>query len=132
MPMSFRSTLTAGEVWANPFLGPVNHTSTVRVDVSALTTDEVDADGYIKPGTIFKVDGTLITGAAELAYGLTVEAVKVAENNGADLATAPDVDVAVALICAVKRGLLESNLGRALSAHEVEAIGANPAIVLVG
>jgi hypothetical protein len=41
------------------FVGPVDHTDVVRVDVSALTTAEVDADGYLKPGVPFKSDGTL-------------------------------------------------------------------------
>lgn len=63
MPLE-RTTISAGGLnYATPamFVGPANHFDVVRVDVSALSTNEVDADGYLKPSVPFRFDGTLIT-----------------------------------------------------------------------
>jgi hypothetical protein len=62
MPMTFETVSAGGSQYATLglFLGPVHHTEPVRLDVSGLTTDEVDTDGYLKPGTPFKKDGTLV------------------------------------------------------------------------
>lgn len=37
-------------VYGSPFVGPVNHTAPIEVDLSTLTDDEIDARGYLKPG----------------------------------------------------------------------------------
>lgn len=136
MPMTAKKT-AGGGVHANPFVGPINHTVAIRVDVSALTAEMVDTKGYLKPGMILKRDGTPIAApaaAATAGFGVTVEAVKVADSNvAADLAAATDVDVAVAVIGAVNRGLMESNLGRVLNANEIVAFeqAASSPIVLL-
>lgn len=63
MPLE-RTTISAGGLnYATlaMFVGPANHTDVVRVDVSALSTNEVDADGYLKPSVPFRSNGTLVT-----------------------------------------------------------------------
>lgn len=50
MPLRVKTT-AGGEGYSNPFVGPINHTLHVKLDLSTFTTDEVDAYGYIKPGT---------------------------------------------------------------------------------
>lgn len=59
MPMRQRSLATEGEVHPNPFLGPVDHRVAIRVDVSGLTSREVDAYGFLKPGVPLRKNGTL-------------------------------------------------------------------------
>lgn len=122
------TTTSGGDDYGNPFVGPVNHTAAIVVDVSGLTDDEVDANGYLKPGVPLQKDGTLIpedgetpgTGTEQL-YGVVLEATKVADSNvGLDEVTV-DVEVAVALIGAVNQDMIEDNLGRALNADEVRA-----------
>jgi len=123
--MSVTDLTTAGEVHPNPFLGPVNHTVGVLVDVSTLTTDEVDDYGYIKPGVLIQQNGDAITAAAQVAYGAVVEPVKVApagSDNTALAAITTDVEVAVGLWVLLNRDVLEDILGRALDANELAAV----------
>lgn len=63
MPIAI-STNAAGTGYANPLVGPVDHTAHVKVDLSTLTTYEVDADGYLKPGVVLTSGGTLPGGVA--------------------------------------------------------------------
>ncbi len=58
-----RKTIRAGGVSLTnaPFVGPVDHTSSIRVDLSDLGTDEVDTDGVIKPGVPLTKNGKLVT-----------------------------------------------------------------------
>jgi hypothetical protein len=103
----------------NPFRSPINATMQLRVDVSGLTANEVDVDGYLKPGVPLARDGTLV-GAAEAVRGCNVEAVKIAADNApATLAAANDVDVAVATFVVVSQDILEDILGRVLTAAEI-------------
>lgn len=37
-------------VYGSPFVGPVNHTAPIDIDLSTLSDDEIDARGYLKPG----------------------------------------------------------------------------------
>lgn len=119
MPMDVRTVAAAGEVHANPFVGPIDHTVAIRVDVSALDANLVDANGYLKPGVPLQRTGIPIGISPAFVFGCVVEAVKVADNNTTALATAADVDVAVAVVGAVNRAILEDNLGRALTADEL-------------
>lgn len=64
--MTRTSVATAGQDYSSPFVGPVHHTDVVRVDVSALTTNEVDTDGLLKPGVPFKANGLLCSRAPGL------------------------------------------------------------------
>jgi hypothetical protein len=56
MPITVEET-EGGTAYASPFVGPVDHTAHVRVDVSALTTSQVDSKGYLKPGVVLTLDG---------------------------------------------------------------------------
>lgn len=137
MPMSVTET-TGANVYASPFIGPVNHPVHAKVDISALLIDgasgaQVDAKGYLKPGTPFK----LVSGAAvpldatsgEYVYGCVIEATDLG------LATVPPTNTSLAAVTAdpfvalntqglVNRDILEDNLGRALSAAEIAAFAA--------
>lgn len=110
-----------GTSYGNPFISPVNHPANVLIDVSTLTTDEVDSKGYLKPGVPVNKTGDLVT--AGFVYGVTIEATRIAEDN-TDLANAPDVFVAVATIAQVNRDIVEDNLGRALTAAEIAGFDA--------
>lgn len=78
MPLSV-TNVAGGTVHPTPFLGPINHSVPVRVDVSRLSSDEVDAYGFLKPGVILTREGKLAQDAsymisgATLAIGTTVE-----------------------------------------------------------
>lgn len=140
-PITIEQTRTGGMAYANPFVGPLNHTFPVRVDVSALDATLVDARGYLKAGVILQRNGLPIpapTGAAgEVAqpgYGVVVEPIKVAASNAAaDLGAAVDIDVSVAVIGAVNRAIAEDILGRAYHAFELDAFkvnGSSPVVLV--
>ncbi len=102
----------------SPFVGPVNHTVSIPIPASGLTTAEVDANGFLKPGVPVLRTGALVTAGA--VYGVTVEATKIAKSNAAaDLTAAGSPEVAVALIGTLNRAIMEDNLGRALTAAEI-------------
>lgn len=130
MPMRSKVVATEGEIHPTPFVGPIDHTVAIRVDVSALNANLVDSDGYLKAGVLLQRNGTPI-GVGTPKFGAVVEATKVADNNGAALATAPDIDVAVATICQLNRAILEDSLGRALSADEIASPAGSSPIVLL-
>ena len=58
MPLSVTNTV-AGTIHPSPFLGPIDHAVPVRVDVSELSTNEVDTHGFLKPGVILTREGLL-------------------------------------------------------------------------
>lgn len=121
MPIAI-STTTGGTVHAPVFVGKILGTDVVRVDISDLTTKEVDADGYLKPGVPFAKDGSLV-GAAVPVWGVTIEAIKLPH------ATIPPTDVSLAADTGVSpvavgfglcnRDVMEDNLERALTADEI-------------
>lgn len=122
MPLKV-TEVAGGTVHPNPFVGPILMTATVLLDVSTLDTEEVDQNGWIKPGVIVQADGDIITGASQIAYGAVAEAVKIAADNApATLAAAADVSIPVAIWCLLNRDILEDSLGRALSANELAAV----------
>jgi hypothetical protein len=51
---------TGAAVYGSPFVGPVNHTAAIDVDLTGLTSDEIDAKGYLKPGVPLSRAGALI------------------------------------------------------------------------
>ena len=133
MPMQTRTLSDGGVGYGNPFLGPVDHTEQITVDLSDLTYadasgGEVDAKGYLIPGTPLKSDGTLLDGTVgEAVYGVVVEAVNVGVAVVAadtDLDALTDIQVAVARIGVVQRDIVEDNLGRVLSANEIAGFAA--------
>jgi hypothetical protein len=125
VPLEFKA-YAASTPYASPMIGPVNHTRHIKVDLSVLTVDEVDADGYLKPGVLLKDAGGLgvLVGAAAAPPLVVVEATKL------PLATIPptnttlgtetgDCFVAVATHGVVNRDIAEDNLGRAYTANEL-------------
>ena len=119
MPLRI-STTDGGSSHSNPFVGPIVATAHVKVDVSDLSNKEIDDNGYLKPGLPLKQDGNLV-GSGAFVFGVTVEAVKVAESNSsADIAAVTnDPFVAVATICQVSQDIIEDTLGRSLTADEL-------------
>lgn len=127
MPMRVKKT--AGDTtYAPVFLGEILAMEQVLVDVSELTTAEVDADGWLKPGVPFKQDGTLADGSGRI-YAVNPEP------QNLFLATVPPTDVSLAAdtklfplgmgtMGTVNRDIIEDNLGRALTANELTAFEA--------
>lgn len=117
MPIGITST--AGGLAHSPvFVGQIIGTDVVKVDLSDLSDEEVDADGYIKPGVPLAKDGSII-GSGVPVWGVTIEAIKVA-SGGTDaiLDAATDCFVTVGFgLC--NRDVMEDNLGRVLSADEI-------------
>ena len=123
MPLSTKVTSSEGKTYGNPFIGPINHVDSVRLDVSGLTTAEVDANGYLKPGVPLLATGLLVTAPATIAHGVTIEPIKVAaSNSAADIAAGVDIDVGLGQIGLVSRAICEDNLGRVLTANEIAAL----------
>lgn len=128
-PISIRTTGAAGESYPSPVLGPADHLQTVRVDVSALTTDEVDQYGYLKPGVPFTRAG-LLPGSGAVVFGVTVEPVRVSTGNTSTLLNAAaDLDVAVLTIGVVNRLVAEDILGRVYTDNELAAFEAAGCLV---
>lgn len=129
MPMHIKKTVgttTYGPV----FIGAILGMQQVVVDVSELTTDEVDTDGWLKPGVAFKKDGTLCDGTGgEFVYAVNPEPQNlhldtVPPTNtslGNDTKTYP---LGMGTIGEVNRDIAEDNLGRAYTANELAAFNA--------
>lgn len=121
--MPLRITNTAGGTsYANPLVGGVDHVDHVKLDVSGMTTAEVDADGYLKPGVPLTKAGILV--ASGFVYGITFEAVKIADNNAGLASDTSDPLIAVAVVGLVNRDIVEDNLGRVLAAAEIAGFDA--------
>lgn len=136
MPIGIRQTHTGGQTYVTPFVGPIDHTGPIRLDVSSLDgTDFVDEFGFIIPGTPLTAAGvpaSAAAGAGTAAVGCVPEAIRVAPSGAsADLAAAADFDIAVAHICQINRDALEDNIGRALTADEVTNLTSLGRIVLI-
>lgn len=135
MPIRFNpASATAGELYGNPFVGPLGHTAQIAVDLNSLTDDEIDAQGYLKPGIPLSKVGALV-GAGVAVFGVTIEPLKVAADNEAATIAALSgaAQVAVGTIGQVNRDVIEDNLGRALTADEVAGFAvAGSTIKLLG
>jgi len=60
MPMKTTTIATAGDVYPSPFVGPVQRTVAIDCNIANLTTDEVDANGILKPGVPLTALGALL------------------------------------------------------------------------
>lgn len=119
MPIRITDASGAGKDYHSPFVGPINHTVGLAVALSGLTDDEIDSKGYVKPGVPLANDGTLV-GSGQFVYGVTVEPVKVADDNeSATIAALGTVELAIATIGMVNRDIMEDILERALTADEI-------------
>lgn len=121
MPLGIE-TVAGGRVYSNPFIGGVDHPAQIKVDVSGLTTDEVDQYGYLKPGVPLAKTGILVGASPAFVYGVTFEAQKIVPNNPTNetlAAVTADPIITVNTVGHINRDVLEDNLGRALTADEI-------------
>lgn len=129
MPMNVKKT-AGTTVYAPVFIGEILAMEQVLVDVSELTTDEVDADGWLKPGVPFKQDGTLADGSGCI-YAVNPEP------QDLRLATIPPTNTSLSndtktyplgmgTMGTVNRDIIEDNLGRALTGNELTAFATAP------
>lgn len=123
MPMNCTTT-AGGTGYSNVFVGPVDHVEHIKIDISGLTMDEVDVDGYLKPGVPF--DNTalaVLVASGKPVFGVVIEPTKLPVTTPTTLAILQahtnDCFVAVATHGIVNRDLAEDNLGRAYTAHEI-------------
>lgn len=122
MPISITET-AGGTSYVWPFVGEMNHPVHIKLDVSGMTSAEIDEDGILKPGVPLTSGGVLVTSGA--VYGVNIEAVKVAAGNAAgDLSGAVDCLIAVGCVGVVNRDAVEANLGRVLAAAEIAGFAA--------
>lgn len=129
MPLAIKKT--AGTTTYGPvFIGAILGMQQVVVDVSELTTDEVDADGWLKPGVAFKKDGTVADGTGgEFIYAVNPEPqnLRLATITPTNVSLAADtstVPLGMATIGEVNRDIAEDNMGRAYNANELAAFNA--------
>lgn len=102
-----------------PFVGPVNHTVPIQVDITQFTAKEIDDNGYLKPGVPLTKAGAMLV-ATNFVFGVTVDYKKVAPSNSAtDIAAAGNQDVPVVTICQVNQDVAEDILERAYTAAEI-------------
>lgn len=126
MPLEITNT-AGGSTGANPFIGGVDHPAQIKVDVSGLTTDEVDQFGYLKPGVPLAKTGILVGGSPAFVYGVTFEAQKIvpaSPTNDTLAAVTADPIITVNTVGHVNRDVIEDNLGRALTSNEIAGFDA--------
>jgi hypothetical protein len=129
MPMHVKKT-AAVSTYDPVFLGEILAMEQVLVDVSELTTDEVDADGWLKPGVPFKQDGTLADGSGHI-YAVNPEPqnlhlATIPPTNGTLAADTKTYPLGMGTMGTVNRDIIEDNLGRALTANELTAFATAP------
>jgi hypothetical protein len=118
-------TVTQNQSYGNPFIGDVGQVEHIKLDVSVLTTDEVDSNGYLKPGVLLKSTGVLPDGtASEYIWGATPEAYKLPGRTGNSSLGSDTTDPLVPVVrdCLINRDIWEDNMGRAMTAYELAAI----------
>src|SRR6185369_9183854 len=127
MPLSVVKT-SGTTTYGHPFIGSVLGLQQVVVDISTLTTAEVDADGFLKPGVPFQKDGTLVSaGSGQFVYAVNPEPQKIVTYTPTDallLADTATIPVGMGTIGECNRDIIEDNLGRALTANELTAFNA--------
>lgn len=130
MPLNVTRRTVSTSIYPPVFVGEILAMQQVVVDVSELSTNEVDADGYLKPGVAFKKDGTLADGTGgEFIYAVNHEPQKlflatIPPTNtslGNDTSTVP---LGMGTIGEVNRDVAEDILGRAYTANELAAFDA--------
>lgn len=126
MPLAIENT-AGGRTLANPFIGGVDHPAQITVDVSGLTTKEVDTFGYLKPGVPLTKAGILVGASPAFVYGVTFEAQKIVPDNPTNdtlAAVTADPIITVNTVGHVNRDVIEDNLDRALTANEIAGFDA--------
>lgn len=140
MPVRMNPSKTGkGSIYGRPFVGPTDHPAQIQVNIAALSVNEVDAQGFLKPGVPFTKAGILPGAAPAFVFGVTPEPIDVLHMywGGPDwataLAAAGTIELVVMTIGEVNRKIIEDNLGRVLTANELAAFtAAGSHIVLLG
>lgn len=131
MPIRFKTTPApnASSI-ESPFVGPIDHTVGIQVNLALLTNKEIDTYGFVKPGVPLTKAGILVaTGAV---FGVTVEAIKVADDNAtATIAALGIQELAVATIAQINQDMAEDILERAYTAAELAGFAASTGLVLL-
>jgi hypothetical protein len=121
--MPIEISATTGQTQPKPVFIGNRQTLTVKVDISTLTSNEVDAKGNLKAGTPLGRDGKRLTGVVgEAVFGAVPEHVKIVPANPTNASLAAvtdDVFVAVGVNGIFDRDAAEFNLGRVLTAAEI-------------
>lgn len=121
MPINIDTT-AGGEAHSPVFVGEILNTDVVEVDISALSTSEVDAAGYLKPGVPFNKAGDLVA-TGEPVWGVTIEAIKLPLGTIPPTDTTLDNDTGTCPVTIgfglINRDLAEDVLGRAYTADEI-------------
>ena len=132
MPMRVKKT-TADSLYNPVFIGEILAMEQVLIDVSELTTDEVDADGWLKPGVPFKQDGTLADGSGHIhavnPEPQNLHLATVPPTNASLAADTKTFPLGMATMGTVNRDIIEDNLGRALTANELTAFATSPCMI---
>lgn len=120
------STETGTSSYGNPLVGHLGGLLQVVVDISELTIAEVDADGNLKPGVMFKSDGTQPDGSG-FVYAINPEPISIGHATipPTDVSLAADtgtVPIGMATSGIINRDIVEDNLGRAMTANELTAL----------
>lgn len=130
MPMSITNT-TGGTNYTNPWVGGPRDVTHIKLDVSTLTTNEVDADGYLKPGVPLSATGDSLLGDAYADvdfYGVTIEAIKIVAENPTNTTLGNDTSdplIAVGTSGLINRDIAEDNLGRVYTTEELAGFAAS-------
>lgn len=121
MPNSRKDVRAANSIFSPVFRFAVDKTLEILLDVSGLTTAEVDEDGYVKPGVPLSAAGVLV-GVGVKVVGVTIEPIKIPtadDNVAGTLAAATDFPIIVGTHNTVNRDVAEDYLGRAYTADEI-------------
>lgn len=121
MPITINRVKNSDLVYASPFRGKVDHFVQIKIDVSALTNTQVDSNGFLKPGVVLTLAGLSPTAAGD-KVGVLTEPVKVHTNNTTLAGVTDDVSAGFGVIGILNRDVMEDNLGRALTAAEINAL----------
>lgn len=130
MPITVTET-TGADVYASPFIGPVDNVIHMKIDVSSLLVDgaqgaQVDAKGYLKPGVLLaETGGVGVPPTGSFVKGVVIEATKLVAANPTNATLGADTSdpfIAVATSGVLNRDIIEDNLGRALHADELAAL----------
>lgn len=129
MPLHIKKT-AGGTTYGPVFIGDILGMQQVVVDISTLTTDEVDADGYLKPGVAFQKDGTLVSaGSGQFVYAVNPEPQNLRmavlpPTNGTLSGDTRTWPLGMGTIGEVNRDIAEDNMGRAYNSNELAAFNA--------
>jgi hypothetical protein len=129
MPLAITKTL-GGTTYVPVFIGDILGMQQVLVDISTLTTDEVDADGWLKPGVAFQKDGTLVSaGSGQFVYAVNPEPQNLRmavlpPTNGTLAADTRTWPLGMGTIGEVNRDVAEDMMGRAYNSNELAAFNA--------